>query len=439
MQVKTENLKKLLPLIIVGTACAVVAALVISKPKADKRRGNTASQISVEAFEVQRTSITPKILSYGLVEPRTRTTLVAQVSGRIESVSERFGDGGFFRKGELLLQIDATDSQIEVDIAQSSLAEAEQGLAEELAQVEQAKSDWQRLGDKGAKINPLVLREPQLKAAQANVGSAKALLKQAKLNLERTSILAPYDGRVLSKNVDLGQVTGNNTVLGEIYATDVIEVRLPIKNKDLPLLELPEDYRHQDSSDQDKSDQNLPAVSIRSELAKEEIWQGRIIRTAGSIDNNSRQLNVVARIDDPFGRKAEGRFPLKIGQYVTAEIDGIALESVLSIPNKAIYQGSYVYLYKEGAVFRTPIEIDWQNGDVAIVSDGLSAGDQLVVSPLGQVSSGTSVVLTNSLAGQDGVELAEEPTTQSTRLEDSEAAKDKLIEGKKNKNSGAPL
>ena len=395
MQVQKEKFKILLPVLIVGLACVVMAALILSKPKADKRRGNTNSKISVEAVEVLRSSITPKILSYGLVEPRTRTTLVAQVSGRIESVSEQFSDGGFFRKGEILLQIDATDSQIELDIAQASLAEAEQGLAEELALVEQAKADWERLGDGGAP-NALVLRAPQLKAAEASVSSAKALLKQAKVNLERTSVVAPYDGRVLSKNVDLGQVTTNNTVLGNIYATDVIEVRLPIKNNDLPLLKLPEDYSHQD-----ESSKNLPAVSIRSELAKEETWLGSIVRTAGSIDNNSRQLNVVARIDDPFGEKAEGRFPLKIGQYVTAEIDGVSLESVLSIPNKAIYQGSYVYIYKEGAVYRTPIEISWQNSGVAIVSQGLSEGDQVVVSPLGQVSSGTAVELTQLIGKTD--------------------------------------
>ncbi len=387
MQARAKSGNKILPIVIVGIVLVVVVALIFSEPKPERRSANTEPRISVEAFEIQKTSITPKVLSYGLVEPRTRSNLVAQVSGRVERVSERFRDGGFFRKGELLLQIDATDYEIEVDIAEASLAEAEQRLAEEFALAEQAKADWNRLGRKSP-AKSLVMREPQLKAAEANISSAKALLRKAKLNLARTSIQAPFDGRVLSTSVDLGQVVSTNTVLGEVYATDAVEVRLPIKNNDLRLLDLPEAYRHQDLSNE-----SLPAVRIRSELAKEETWQGSIIRTAGSIDDSSRQLYVVARIDDPFGKKAEGRFPLKIGQYVTAEIDGITLNSSISIPTKAIYQGSYVYLYKEGAVYRTPIEIAWQNGEIAIVSEGISPGDQLVVSPLGQIASGTLVKL----------------------------------------------
>jgi len=163
----------------------------------------------------------------------------------------------------------------------------------------------------------------------------------------------------------------------------------------------------------------LPAVKISSELAQQEVWQGKVVRTAGSIDDNSRQLQVVARIDDPFGQKAEGRFPLKIGQYVTAQIDGTTLESVISIPNKAIYQGSYVYLHKEGAVYRTPIEIGWQNGETAIVSQGISPGDQLVVSPLGQVTSGTTVKIALGLVKKDEAE-AVDPTAENSELSDSD-------------------
>lgn len=388
MQNRILKLKKNLPFLITAVVLIVVAALLLSQPKAGKRRANTGPKISVEAYEIQRSNITPNVLSYGLVEPRTKTKLVAQVSGRVERISERFRDGGFFKQGEILLQIDTADYEIEVDIAQSSLAGAEQALAEEVAQVEQAEADLVRLGNINT-ASPLALRKPQLKAAHANLNSAKALLKLAKINLERTSIRAPYDGRVLSTSIDLGQVASNNTVLGEVYATDAIEVRLPIKNNDLPLLKLPEDYRHESQAPLD-----LPSVNIRSELAKDEVWQGTIIRTASSIDPSSRQLYVVARIDDPFGQKARGRFPLKIGQYVTAEIEGINQNSAISIPNKSIYQGSYVYLYKDGAVYRTDIKISWQNEKIAIISEGIEAGDQLVVSPLGQVTTGTLVKLT---------------------------------------------
>ena len=390
LNVRVATLKDNLPFLIATIVLVVIAVLLLSQPKAGKRRSNTGPIISVEAYEIKRLNITPKVLSYGLVTPRTETKLVAQVSGRVERISERFRDGGFFKQGEVLLQIDTADYEIAVDIAESSLASAEQTLAEELAQVEQAHADLVRLGTI-ATASSLALRQPQLKTAQANLNSAKARLKMAQINLARTYIRAPYDGRVLSTSIDLGQVASNNTILGEVYATDAIEVRLPIKNNDLPLLKLPEDYQHQD-----RAPVHFPAVKIRSELAKNEVWQGKIIRTASSIDPSSRQLYVVARIDDPFGEKAKGRFPLKIGQYVTAEIEGINLHSAISIPNKSIYQGSYVYLYKEGAVYRTDIKISWQNEEIAIISEGIKSGDQLVVSPLGQVTTGTLVKLTRA-------------------------------------------
>ena len=397
--------KKILPIIIIAVVLIAIAVLMNSKPTAKKRGTKSASFISVEVLDIALSNIKPKVLSYGLVEPRTRTSLVAQVSGRVESVSEQFKDGGFFRKGDVLLQIDATDYEIAVDIAKGELAQTEQVLAEELARVEQAKIDWKRLDNSG-NPNPLALREPQLRAARANVMSSKARLRQAEINLARASIRAPYDGRVLSNNIGLGQVAANNAVLGEIYATDAIEVRLPIKNQDLSLLKLPESYRNQDSPLTAP-----PGVKISSDLTGKEVWQGSIIRTAGSIDNSSRQLNVVARIDDPFGEKAQGRFPLKIGQYVTAEIDALTLESVISIPNKAIYQGSYVYLYKEDAVYRTPVEIGWQNGEVAIILEGINSGDQLVVSPLGQITSGTPVKIIQS--SSEAARLNEsEPVTE---------------------------
>ena len=419
MEARPELLKKILPIVIIIVVLGIIAALFLFQPKAQKRKANNGPVINVELMDIVQTDIVPQILSYGLVEPRTRTTLVSQVGGRIVSISEQFRDGGFFNEGDSLMQIDPTDHQVDVDIALADVAQAEQALAEEHAQADQAKSDWKRLGASES-ISPLVLRKPQLKAAQANVNSAKARLKQAQTNLERTSVKAPYSGRVLSTNVDLGQVVTNNTELGEVYATDMIEVRLPVKNEDLPLLNLPEYYRGQEQVSQD-----LPLVNIHSELAKDETWQAQLVRTAGSIDETSRQLYVVARIDDPFGEKAQGRFQLKIGQYVKAEINGANLNSAISIPNKAIYQGSYVYLFKDGAVYRTPIEIRWQNQDTAVISKGITAGDQLVVSPLGQVTSGTLVkVSSNSATDSATATDVSDNTTPASPANNSKAGPD---------------
>jgi RND family efflux transporter MFP subunit len=227
-----------------------------------------------------------------------------------------------------------------------------------------------------------VLHEPQVQAAKARVLSARSAFIKAQLELERTQIIAPFEGRVLRQMVDLGQVVSNGAQLAEIYATDFVEVRLPLRNSDLSFVNLPEE------------NQNFrPSVEISSELGGKRKWQGEIVRTEGAIDETSRQLHVVAQIKDPFSHKDTSGLPLKIGEYVTAKISGTKIKNSIVIPNETIYQNTYVYIVEDNLLFRKDIEIAWQNGNDTIVSSGVNAGDELVTTPLGQVSSGTVVTI----------------------------------------------
>jgi len=162
---------------------------------------------------------------------------------------------------------------------------------------------------------------------------------------------------------------------------------LPLKNSELGYVDLPENYR-----DKGDSQGDLPPVIIINKLGPEpEQWPATLVRTAGAIDEQSQQLYVTAQIENPYVVDQDGRRPLKIGQYVTAQIQGRVIQDAIVIPNSAIYQGSYVYLYDQGLLQRTEIEVAWQNGQEALIGAGLKAGDQLVLTPLGQVSSGTPV------------------------------------------------
>lgn len=398
MHPRSDNPPQSRYLVSIGAICALVVIILLVmylfRPQANRNFTPPVTRISIDAQRLTLSDVEINIQSYGLVEARVNSKVVAQVNGRVVYVSEQFRDGAFFKEGDLLLQIEQADYEIEVEIAAANMTEATRVLEEELAASKQARQDWDRLG-RGGKPAALVLREPQLKSARAMLRSANARLKQAQLNLERCEIRAPFDGRVLSSSIDLGQVVSNNTTLADIFATDAVEIRLPIKNRELSLLYLPEDKPDGESL---AAEGIAPAanVEIISQLAGKEIWYGTMVRTAGSIDSSSRQLYVVVRIDDPFGRAAEGRFPLKIGQYVTARIKGRTIKQAISIPNSAIYQGSYVYVLKEGAVYRQEIEIYWQDKDIVIIEEGLGEGDLLVLTPLGKIHSGTKVTLNNA-------------------------------------------
>ncbi len=377
--------KLVLPVLVIIVLGAASAYVLKNPPEARRKAVSKAPQITVATEQVMPQSLQITLQSYGKIRPRTQSTLLPQVAGEIVWISPKFRSGSFFEKGEPLLKIDRRDYEAQRSSARASLASARQKVAEEKAQAEQAAQDWKRLGNRAA-APTLVLRKPQLASARAALDSARAALKIAELNLSRTEIRAPYTARVLNKSVDIGQVVSSGTSLATLYAVDYVEVRLPLQNRDLKYIDLPERYRFDDSGPL-----VLPDVTLVSELVRPERWQGKVVLTEGAIDDSSRQLYVVAQIDDPYGKDAAGRVPLKVGQYVTAEIQGRQLDNVLVIPNRAIYQGSYVYIVTEGVLKQVAVQVDWQDDRQALVSGGLKAGDALVVTPLGQVVSGTRV------------------------------------------------
>ncbi|WP_371188733.1 efflux RND transporter periplasmic adaptor subunit [Thalassotalea maritima] len=421
-------MKKLIPFVVLF-GFIVAAYLVMNNPPGSQRgRPSATPQLQVEAIQLQNQAFTINVDSYGVVRPRTQSMLFPQVSGQIVAIDDDFRDGGFFEKGDVLVQLDARDYLAEVKIAESNLLSAQRALSEEKARVEQAKQDWTRLGN-SEKAPDLVLRKPQLMAAEAAVYSAQAGLDKAKLALERTRIVAPYTGRILKKHVDIGQVVSSGTQLAEMFAVDYVEIRLPIKNSDLRYMQLPESSRVKTVS---KVEQ--PQVTFTSDLTSQ-TWQGRVVRTEGAFDTQSQQLFVVAQIDDPYGTAMGDKMPIKIGQYFSAAIKGKSIRNALVIPNKAIYQGSYVYLVEDGKLKRQNVNIAWQNNEQALIASGLAAGQMLVTTPLGQVNSGTRVAILGKNKGDGEAAVANKHSPQDDDKQKPTAERDERKAEKSQENN----
>jgi len=376
--------KMLIPMSIIGLLLAVAMIIRANPPERPQRYAPATEVMVVNAAQVRLQDYRILLESYGSVQPRTQTTLTAQVSGQVVFVNPNIRDGGFFNKNDILVSIDPRDYEANVRIAQAVLMDARQTLADASARSELAREDWSSLGNEGEPPE-LVLRLPQLEAARAGVISAEATLQKAELELERTRIVAPFDGRVLQQSADIGQVVSPNSEIAVVYATDYVEVRLPIRNRDLEYIDLPELYR-----DVASANSGIDAQII-SDLVGRTVWDARLVRTEGAIDQSARQLHVIAQIGDPFTKSVDERPQLKIGQYVTAVMAGHQLQDVLVIPNSAIYQGSYVYVVEDDVLQRRNVEISWQNDQDAIIGTGLGDGDILVTTTLGQVTSGVRV------------------------------------------------
>lgn len=376
-----QNKKRLwLPALIIG-AFTIFLYLIVSITPSPKREHQAApAKLSVETQVLQAQTYAVQLNSFGRIQPGIQSTLVAQVSGQIIWLSDKVREGGSFHKNDVLLRIDDRDYQVQRDIAKAELATANASLEEEISKSEQARREWQS-AQLAIPVNDFALRKPQLAAAKAAAQSATAKLNQAELNLQRTAIRAPYNGKAKTLNVDLGDVVSTNTSIANIYATDYAEIRLPVKNSEIALL------------DTTKTTNDMH-IDIRSTLAGNTItWPARVSRVSASMDDNTQQIHLIARIENPFSN--EQRPALIPGQYAEADINSGELHTVIVIPNKSIYQGSYVYLVRDQALQKTNIQLRWQDATHSIIAAGLQAGDELVLTPLGQVNSGTPVLVTH--------------------------------------------
>lgn len=416
----SQHARRILPFVVLIVAVLLAYRISNTQPDVSKARSKPVPRLTVETISVQPVRFGVRIESFGTLQARTQSELFSLVSGQVAKVSDRFKSGAFFKQDEILLSIDPADYEIAVQVAKGEVVNAELALAEEQARYDQAQRDWKKQKQQDVATD-FALRRPQLRAAEANLNTAKAQLKLALLNLERTSVRAPYDGRILETFVDIGSVVGSNVRLAKLYSTDAIEVRLPIANRDLNFVDLPKSEPDAQAN-HSKDDDSLPLVRIENRLIDpHEFWQGRVVRTEAAIDAGSQQLYVVARVDNPFleprpleTKHALPKRPLKIGQYIKASISGKVLEEVIVIPNSAVYQGSYVYLVEEQRLQRKDVSILWRNQRVSVLKSGLKAGDHLVTTLLGQVTSGTLVqeqVLEN-LSNENLVDL------KSTQLTD---------------------
>lgn len=207
---------------------AVFVLLQVTKPK-PLPNIEPPRPTSVEVVPSIRTTSRPTVVAYGEVRPGVRTEVVAQVGGRITSVSPAFIEGGSFAPNEVLLKIEDTDYLAAVDEREARVAAAKVDLEQALADADVARK--QLAGQKNP--SPLALKKPQVARAQAALKAAQTALSLAQTNLERTRVSLPFAGRVQRQSADLGQYVGPGKVLGTVFGTDVAEVRLALTDSQL--------------------------------------------------------------------------------------------------------------------------------------------------------------------------------------------------------------
>jgi RND family efflux transporter MFP subunit len=376
--------KSVLPILVVLLGVVGATGLVRIRPMVATH--STARPLPlVRAMAVQLQDVQLRVEAQGSITPRTESDLVAEVAGRITWVSPSLAAGGFFEKGELLARIDASDYQLAVERAEAALTRAESELALASVQLTRRRSLAERDVVSAAALDEAVSAE---RVATAAVRDARAFRSQARRDLERSRIVAPFAGRVREKRVDVGQFVGRGVAVGRIYAVDYAEVRLPIPDREAAFLDLPIDYRGEGGEG------DGPEVLLRARFAgREYTWTGTIVRTEGEIDPRTRMIQTVARIQDPYGRSAHlERPPLAVGMFVKAEISGRLLEDLVVLPRSALRGRDQVVIVDEENRLRLRrVQILRKERETVVIAAGLAPGERVCTSPLDTIDEGAEV------------------------------------------------
>lgn len=344
-----------------------------NKPEEKKRAFNT---LAVLADYAVLDDVQLSVKTQGEARPQTEIDLVPEIGGKIVYVSPNFIEGGIIKKGEVLLRIEDADYKVSVIRAQAQVAQAEQSVIREKAEGEIAKQDYQELGI--GEASPLALRLPQQAQALASLQAAEAELAAANLQLKRTEVRSPFTGRVKSKNSDIGQYVSPGRTLGRIFSTGIVEVRLPLSDRDLSKLDLPVAYVS-------KNRASAIGVKLSAVIAGERrYWNGKIMRTASTYDTQTRALFAIAEVVDPYGLgSSENGYPMAPGLFVDAEIAGKVYQEVIVLPRDGLRPDNEVYVVNEkGKTDIRKVDVLDSDSERALLLSGIEAGELVVLSPM---------------------------------------------------------
>jgi RND family efflux transporter MFP subunit len=394
---KNRTLKIVVPIAILILGL-VAAKILASSRRAPERHQKPALGPLVEVITAQPTTVSTVVRGHGEVRPKTTVEIVPQVAGLVIAMHPGLVAGGHFRANEPLLTIEPRDYELAVERANAAVARAEVGLEREQAEAEVALQEWDAIHPGEKPNSGLVVREPQVRQAEAELAAAQADLAIARLSLERTTITLPFAGIVESENVDLGQYVTIGKKLATVYGTKVAEVRVPLAERELAWFRVPSRPGIKGPS----------ATVIANFGGVKQSWSGEVIRMEARIDTTSRMIPIIIAVPNPFETSGNG-IPLLPGTFVKVEISGHDLEQVVAVPRHAIHDGNVIWTVEDGKLKIVSVTTVRTDMDTAYVAEGLQQGDQVVISQLDAVTDGMTVRTVETAQP-----LASDATEQST-------------------------
>ncbi len=404
-----KALKLIIPIVVLVAGVAA-AALLASARKAPPRAERPPLGPLVEVMPAEVKDLPVQVTGHGEVVPKVAVEVVPQVSGKVIRVSPSLVAGGFFGAGEPLVVVDPRDYELAVERARAAVARARVTLQREEAEAEVARQEWDELHPGKKPPSGLVVREPQIRQARAELDATVADLAAAELNLERTSISVPFDGVVVSESVDVGQFVTMGTRLAQVYGIEAVEVRVPLDTREVAWFDVP-----------GRSGGRGSRAEVSASFGgTTSTWTARITRMEAQVDQSSRMVHVVAEVERPYDATDE-RPALLPGTFVDVTIFGRTLENVVEVPRYAIHDGNRVWVFDDGVMDIREVEIARADRDGSLIRSGLGDGDLVVLTSLDAVTDGMALRIANDQSG-----TADAPAGSET-ISDQQAARHPAI------------
>jgi RND family efflux transporter MFP subunit len=383
-----DKLRILLPVAVLAVGALGMAALLATRPGVEAEPSDPLPP-RVRVVETRPETVRLDVSTHGTVAPRTESDLVPEVSGPVVGVSPSLVSGGFFEGGQVLLEIDPRDYEASLERAHAGRVRAESEYARAKKELARLRNLRERNVASASRVDDAVNAE---RVAGAALREARAALGQAERDLERTKLRAPFNGRVREESVGVGQFVNRGAPVARLYATDYVEVRLPVPDRELAYLELP-------ALRAARRPAGFPAVTLRADFAgSEHAWTGYVHRTEGEIDPRSRMVHVVARVEAPYASPADDpRPPLAVGLFVRAEIQGRELSGAIVVPRSALADGrepgaERVWVVDADDRLRArEVDVVRAGRERVVIRGGLEPGERVVISTLDAPVEGMAV------------------------------------------------
>lgn len=382
--------------LIVGSL--VLAGLLIALRSAPPQDPPSNEAPIVSTTPAERRSGALRVRGSGTVRPPKEVDLTAEVGGRIVEVSDAFVSGGRFSAGDTLARIDPSDYRSQVRQAQAAVTQARFEVLQAREEVGVAKEEYERLRERAddapapdsTELGRLLFREPQLRAAEANLESAQAQFETAQTNLARTALVAPFDGRIRTTQANQGSYVGPGTPIARLYSTEQAEVIVPLESRRAALIE----GLWQSSAQQ--TDAPRSATVTLSYGEDEYTWQGYVDRVEGALDEQTRTVNVAVRVDAPYSTRPDSESddapPLAVGSYVSVDIEGRTLDTYYAVPRRAVRNDGTVWTVESDTLLvMQDVDVVQNVDNQAFVTGPLAENQPIITDDLPVVSDSMSV------------------------------------------------